>query len=49
MFLWYKMSGDKRASGYVISAPVVHNNAMGLLNDQKSVIVEVITEVLFEV
>ncbi|RZC65350.1 hypothetical protein C5167_009046 [Papaver somniferum] len=36
------MSGDKRASGYVISAPVVHNNAMGLLNDQKSVIVEAV-------
>ncbi|KAI3886279.1 hypothetical protein MKX03_007999 [Papaver bracteatum] len=36
------MSGDKRAGGYVISAPVVHNNAMGLLNDQKSVIVEAV-------
>ncbi|KAI3854217.1 hypothetical protein MKW98_024640 [Papaver atlanticum] len=31
------MSGDKRASAYVISAPIFHNNAMGLINDQKSV------------
>ncbi|KAI3994893.1 hypothetical protein MKX01_037444 [Papaver californicum] len=31
------MSGDKRASVHVISAPIVQNNAMGLLNDQKSV------------
>ncbi|MCL7051553.1 hypothetical protein MKW94_021087 [Papaver nudicaule] len=39
------MSGDKRASGHVISAPIIHITAMGLPSDQKSaknVIVEAV-------